>query len=129
MGRMILISDQIHEPQSMLDWYRNKEQIEKAFDTLKNELDERRLRVHSAENMQGKLFLNFIATLLYSALLHRMKTKGLHKKMSIPEVMMLLKKWRTIEFQNGTRRFTEVSKKQRLTLSSLNIQIPLEPSY
>jgi transposase len=86
---------------SMLDWYRNKDQLEKIFDTLKNELDERRMRVHSAENMQGKFFLNFIASVLYSALLHRMKRNDLHKKMSVPELLLLLKKWRVIEFQDG----------------------------
>lgn len=129
MGRMILISDQIYEPDRMLDWYRNKDQLEKTFDVLKNELDERRLRVPSAENMHGKLFLNFIAALLYSALLKRMKLNGVHKKISVTELMLLLKKWRTIEFQNGNKHFTEISKKQRLVLKTLNVQIPFDPSY
>lgn len=54
---------------------------------------------------------------------------GLHKKTSIPEVMLWLKKWRIIEYQNGKSRFTEISKSNRVTLRALNVQIPLQPSY
>ena len=129
MGKMILMSDKKYEPEEILDWYRKKDCVEKLFDTLKNELDEHRMRVSKEDGMHGKLFLNFIATIIYLALLNRMKAAGLNQHMTVPELIMTLKKWRVIQFQDDTYRFTEMTKKVRTVLKSLNVQIQINPGY
>jgi transposase len=129
MGKMILISDKKYGVSELLDWYRKKDCVEKLFDTLKNELDERRIRVQSAERMQGKFFLNFIASIIYLALLNRMKISGLLKKMTVSEVIMTLRKWRAFQLHNNEYRFTEITKKIRTISEALDVQIPINPSY
>jgi transposase len=129
MGKMILLSDQQYSPLTLLEWYRKKDCVEKVFDTLKNELGERRLRVHSVENMQGKLFLNFIAVCIYTALRKRMNGTKKGQRFTIPEVLMHLRKWRVLQFDDQKQIFTEIPKQLKNLLQDLNIPIPLFPRY
>lgn len=129
MGKMILVSDQDWNDLDLLTWYRQRDSIEKAFDLLKNELDEQRLRVHSAETMHGKLFLNFLSTVLYAAMLNKISDAGLNKNYSLPEILAYLKKWRLVNLSNGKSVFTEISKKQREILALLKISVPVHHSY
>ena len=53
-------------PLEALRVYRDKDVVEKCFDDLKNLLDMRRLRMHSIETVDGRLFVQFIALILMS---------------------------------------------------------------
>ncbi|MDM8120862.1 hypothetical protein QUV58_08595 [Succinatimonas hippei] len=44
--------------------YRNKDCIEKMFETLKNDIIDGRMHVHSVEAWQGKQFVLFLALIL-----------------------------------------------------------------
>ncbi len=57
-------------PESILSFYRDE--VEKIFDTLKNDFDGKRLRSHSKETIDGRLFTKFIALILHSALENHM---------------------------------------------------------
>jgi transposase len=129
MGKMILVSDQDHEPTDLLKWYRQKDCLEKAFDTLKNELDEQRLKVHSEKAMHGKMFLNFLATILHTAMQNKIQDTALYKRYTLPEVMAYIKKWRLVELSNRKYVFAELSKKQRDLLAALNISVPVDHRY
>ena len=48
----------------LLDTYRGREVVENCFDDLKNSLDMRRLRIHSSEAMDSRLFIQFLALTL-----------------------------------------------------------------
>ena len=52
----------------LLDIYRRKEVVENCFDDLKNGLDMKRLRIHSSEAMDSRLFIQFIALSLMSSM-------------------------------------------------------------
>ena len=58
----------------LLELYRRKDVVEKCFDDLKNGLDMKRLRVHSSEAMDTRLFIQFLALILLSKI--RMVLKG-----------------------------------------------------
>ena len=46
--------------------YKRKENIEKVFDTMKNDRDRDRLHVQSAERAEGTIFLTFISLIITS---------------------------------------------------------------
>jgi hypothetical protein len=50
----------------LLEIYRRKEVVENCFDDLKNGLDMKRLRIHSSEAMDSRLFIQFLALALVS---------------------------------------------------------------
>ncbi|MDE5801359.1 MAG: hypothetical protein K2I22_00390 [Lachnospiraceae bacterium] len=43
-----------------------KDDVEKSFDDLKNDLDTKRLKIHSAAAMDGRIFIQYIALILLS---------------------------------------------------------------
>jgi transposase len=64
------------DAKTALENYRERNGIEVLFDDLKNELDCERLRVHSSRAMYGRLFIQFIALILLSAIRQVIMEKG-----------------------------------------------------
>lgn len=56
----------------ILEIYRNRGVVEKSFDSLKNELDMKRLHTMTSETAQGKLFVSFISLIVRSYMLERL---------------------------------------------------------
>lgn len=126
MGRMILLTNDFELSASdLLLLYRRKDELEKLFDIMKNELREERIRVGSREAMEGRLFLYYLSLILYAALSKVMKTKNLYKTYSLSEVLQELKKLRMVTLSNGKSYLTELSKQQRFFFEQFEIPIPI----
>jgi len=121
-GFFVLISNDIKDSVKALKVYRDKDAVEKGFDNLKNALDMKRLRVHSAKAMQGRLFLQFIAQILSAAIRNIMISSKLDEKFTLPELMNELKSIHSVHL-DGHRKpvFTKLSKTQREILDSFAI--------
>jgi transposase len=125
MGATIMLTN--HQElgrETILDLYRHKDYLEKAFDVLKNEFDGKRLRSGSQETVEGRLFVKFISLILYSAVGNKMREQRLFKRYSIREIMYELKKIRIVEMNNGKSFLTEVSKRQREIFNTFDVEIP-----
>jgi len=60
--------------------YRDKDVVEKGFLGLKYGIEFGRLRVHSDNTMQGKLFVGFVASVIMSSINKVMAKSGLYEK-------------------------------------------------
>ena len=107
----------------ILEYYRNKDIIEKMFDVLKNEENNYRLRVHSNETLHGRMFVKFISLILYMKITDVMKSEKLFDKMTIAELLLELKKIKKIYLNDEISMTTEISKKQKEILNSFKIQL------
>jgi len=124
-GKMVLLSSAPYvDKEEALLIYRRRDAIEKLFDTQKNELNQSRIRVHTRTSMMGRLFLSFLAIILYCALLQQLKETKLHKKFTVPEILMILRSIRKITRKDGSCYYTEITKKQRLILDAFEIPYP-----
>ncbi len=124
-GKTILISATKRSWDEVLSLYRERDEVEKKFDELKNELEIMPLRVQKIETLQGMLFIFFISLILRSLLLRRARDAELLDKNSIEEILMELAKLRAVKV-GGKWRLTEVSKKQRTIFEKLKTAIPVE---
>lgn len=119
-----LLSNGIKDPIEAMRVYRDKDAVEKCFDDLKNSLDMKRLRMHQSSTVDGRLFIQFIALILISALRQKMRTSGLIEKYTIHE---LLREMETIVKVQYSGRYghilTEVTKVQRDILKVLDVQL------
>ena len=61
--------------------------VEKCFDDLKNQLDMKRLRMHSSATVDGRLFVQFIALIYMSALRKEMRQSDLIKRYTVRELL------------------------------------------
>ena len=126
MGATLMLTNHTElDRTEILDFYRRKDYLEKTFDVLKNEFDGKRLRGHSRDVINGRLFIKFIGLILYSALAKKMREQDLFKHYSIREIMYELKKLRIVEMDNGTSYLTEISKRQRELYSKLGVETPV----
>ncbi|MEW5785722.1 MAG: hypothetical protein AB1767_11735 [Bacillota bacterium] len=119
---MILTND-IKDPVEALMVYRNKDAVEKCFDDLKNQLDMKRLRIHSSASMDGRLFVQFIALIFMSALRKKMRDTGLIEKYTVRELLLEMETLTQIHFSGKYGHIlTEVTKPQRHIMESLKIR-------
>lgn len=109
--------------EALLD-YRCKDRVEKLFDILKNELDQRRLHTGVNESLQGRLVVAFAALILHSALEEKMRQAGLLRKMTVAEVLAQLRKIKAVRTRTGRRFLLEISKRHRELLADLGIPLP-----
>ena len=90
-GYLVLVTDQMDlSAKEVLDIYRSKDAVEKAFYDLKNEQDAKRLGTHGMAAMDGKLFTLFISAILISEIRRRMA--GLKEEWTLNKVRTALDK-------------------------------------
>ena len=90
-GYLVLVTDQMElSAKEVLDIYRSKDAVEKAFYDLKNEQDAKRLGTHGVAAMDGKLFTLFISAILTSEIRRRMA--GLKEEWTLNKVRTALDK-------------------------------------
>jgi len=125
MGKMCLITNRTDlGKEEALSLYKRRNEIERLFDVLKNEIDGNRIRNHSDEAMAGKLFILFVTLVLYASLDKLMKEKGLYKLHTLQELIYELKKIKVVETNNNNKFLTEISKKQRTIYKQFNVSPP-----
>ena len=124
-GKTILLSATRRKWDEVLLLYRERDEVEKRFDDLKNELEVMPLRVHKIETLQGLLFIFFISLILRAILLRKARDAELLDKRSIEEIIMELAKLRAVKIGDKWK-LTEISKKQRTILEKMKIGIPIE---
>lgn len=122
-GYLVLVTDQCElTSKQVLDLYRAKDAVEKAFFDLKNVEDAKRLNTHTRQTMNGKLFTLFVSSILLSELRHRMA--GLKEQWTVDKVRRQLDK---ITFSKGKVSSNKrpktlrglVSARQRIYLAKL----------
>lgn len=123
-GYMLLLTEnQTDSGQETLENYRSRDSIEKLFDNLKNALELNRLRNHSAEAAEGKLFVALVAMMLHSALQRRLAPSGkeIKRRLTPREVLLDLRKIKNLPLNDGTEIISELPKRLRYALDLLGI--------
>jgi transposase len=109
--------------EEILSFYRDKDKVEKIFDTTKNELNTKRLHSHSKKTTEGRLFVKFIAIILYQQITKIMRENDLLKKYSVTELLKELSKIKMISVPEVEPFTTECSKTQTDILAKFNMKI------
>ncbi|WP_349645695.1 hypothetical protein [Candidatus Parabeggiatoa sp. HSG14] len=108
-------------PDTILKLYRkNRDYVEKIFDTMKNEFDGKRLRNHSIDPIDGRLLTKFIALICNEALENTVKENESLKQYSVMELMYELKKLFVIEMSDKKLYLTEISLLQKKIFKAFN---------
>jgi transposase len=122
-GWLVFVSNDVDDCRRALHIYRAKDVVEKGFLRLKNSIDLGRLRVHSQNSMQNKVFIGFLSLIILSHIHKVMAEKDLYKDMTMKELLMVLRKLR-VQYINGTRILFPVSKAQKNIFESFSIPLP-----
>jgi len=124
-GFQALLSSSIKDPIEAMQVYRDKDAVEKCFDDLKNCLDMKRLRMHSSSTVDGRIFVQFIALILISALRKQMRTTKLIEQYTVREMLREMETLNKVKYSGKYGHImTELSKTQRQIFNALDIPIP-----
>lgn len=124
-GFQALLTAGVKDPIDSLQIYRDKDVVEKCFDDLKNQLDMKRLRMHSAATVDGRLFIQFIALIYISALRREMRKSGLIERYTVRELLQEMDTLTKVKYSGKYGHIiTEATKPQREILKGLNIELP-----
>ena len=124
-GFQALLTNSIKDSLIALQIYRDKDVVEKSFNDLKNQLDMKRLRMHSSTTADGRLFVQFIALIYMSALRKEMRKSGLIKQYTVRELLEEMATLTKVKYSGKHGHLlTEVTKPQREILAGLGIVIP-----
>ncbi len=118
-GYFIILTNHYKDPQHVLEIYRNKDAVEKSFNNLKSDLDLERLRIHTDEAMEGRIFIGFISLIIMS----QMRKNNVYDKYSFNELIAELKKLKVIKFKGGKFLMTELTKKHKYIFKAMGIQL------
>jgi transposase len=107
-----------------LSVYRRKDTIEKGFDDIKNHIDMKRIRAHTTETVDGKLFCAFIALIIASEMsncLREYNEAGKHRNVSKHKLILELEKIRVFAASGGKRLMNPLTKTQRDLLTAFKV--------
>ncbi len=124
-GFFCILTNTKKNSMELLDIYRQKDVVENCFDDLKNSLDMKRLRIHSSEAMNNKLFLQFLAVILVSRIRNVAKNHESLHRLSVRELMEAMESVVQISYY-GTNRSTisETGPLQRSIADAFHFSIP-----
>ena len=123
-GYFALMSNDIKDPLEALLVYRLKDLAEKAFHNLKERLSLRRTSVSSEQNLEGKLFVQFLALIYLSYISKAMSDQKLYTTMTMHELLDELDIIECFGHPGHRVQFGEITKKQKSLYAALGVKDP-----
>ncbi len=124
-GFFCILSSKAKDPMDALRIYREKDSVENSFDDLKNTLDMKRLRIHSAAAMDSRLFLQFLALILICRIRNTTREDKILRNLTVREVMEEMETLSKITYSNRYGQlYTETSPIQRNIMAAFKLAIP-----
>ena len=122
-GFFVLLSNCITNAEEALTIYRSKDCIEKAFGNLKDRLGFRRMRVNDDDHLQGKIFVQYIALIILSAIQKTMKDRDLYRNYTIYSLLDELDVIEYYEQPGKVGHWGETTRKQRDLLAEFGVDL------
>ncbi len=120
-GWLVLISNHIDNAKAAIQIYRDKDVVEKGFLHMKNCLDLARLRVHSDNAMQSKVFIGFIA-LIITAHIHKVMTENrMYDSYTLKKLIKALERLK-VHYIKNDRIVSPLSKEQKLIFDAFDLK-------
>jgi transposase len=85
--------------------YSTRDYIEKDFDEMKNELDMKRIRVHTDGRMMARLFIQFISEIYMREIRVCMNNSDDCRKLARRQIFNHIKAIYKVKFKESTRMF------------------------
>lgn len=123
-GYFALMSNGIKDPVEAIRIYRTRDLIEKSFANLKEKLDMRRMSVSSAENLEGKLFVQFVSLMYLSYIKKMMEEHDLYKNYTMQTLLDALDIIEYYQQPGKAHHLSEVTKKQEQLYDAMEVKQP-----
>ena len=87
-GKISILSNIRDHPQSIYMMYKQREEIEKAFDAMKNELENDKTYLRDDDSVRGYFFISFLSLYLYYSIFVLIRAADLTDKISVKDALL-----------------------------------------
>jgi transposase len=122
-GKISLLSSIDDDPERVYLLWKNREEVEEAFDAMKNELENDKAYLSNDDAIRGYFFTSFLSLYTYYRLLEMLRRKGLTGKVSVNELLFELSKVYLISYSDGKKRLSDIPAKAERLEKSLGIEL------
>ncbi len=114
-----------------LDWsgekvyflYKEREDVEIAFDAMKNELENDKIYLGNDDAVRGYFFVSFLSLYLYFRVLEKIRAADMVGEISVDELLFKLSAVYLIKYRSGKERLSEVSSKVEKLVTELGLDL------
>ncbi|EQD68058.1 transposase, partial [mine drainage metagenome] len=121
-GKISILSSLLRDPEEIFNLYKDREEVEQAFDAMKNDLENDKTYLQDAIAVRGYFFISFLSLYVYFSILQLLKSHGLHPKISVKEALLELSKIYAIT-RGARRSLSEVPLKSAKLAETLGIKL------
>lgn len=124
-GVIGILSDLDVEARQVYEQYKEREEVEQAFDAMKNDLAADKTYLGREDAVRGYFFVVLLALRIYFKILKRLREKDLVGKVSVKEVLLELSKMEMIVERTGREYLCAVPKKTENILEAFSDLVPM----
>ena len=91
-GKISILSNVKDDPETIYGLYKQREEIEQAFDAMKNELENDKSYLGDEDSLRGYFFVSFLSLYLYYRIFVLIRAADLTSKLSVKDVLLKFSK-------------------------------------
>ena len=91
-GKISILSNVKDDPETIYNLYKQREEIEQAFDAMKNELENDKSYLSDDDSLRGYFFVSFLSLYLYYSIFVLIRAADLTNKLSVKDVLLKFSK-------------------------------------
>lgn len=110
-GRIAILSSIDDDGEKIYLLFKQREEVETAFDAMKNELENDKTYLSDDDAVRGYFFVSFLSLYLYYRILEILRKKELVGKISVNEVLLELSKVYIVDYGDGKTKLSEIPAK------------------
>ena len=123
LGKVSIISNIDAPASEIYEQYKSREEVEQAFDDMKNELEEDKTYLQDDESVWGYFFVVFLSIYMHFRVLGIIRSHDLAGKLSVKEVILQLSRIYMVTYADGKTGLLEIPKKVEDLLKDLRLNI------
>lgn len=123
-GYLIIIGNKLNaDKYEILDYYQNKDKIEKIFNVHKNKMNSNQLSNYLDNNTKGILFVKFIALIIYIKISKTMQKNKILKTITTKELLLELQKIKKYIAIDNSYVISDITENQREILDLFKLKL------
>ncbi len=91
-GKISILSNVKDDPETIYSLYKQREEIEQAFDAMKNELENDKSYLNDDDSLRGYFFVSFLSLYMYYSIFVLIRAADLTNKLSVKDVLLKFSK-------------------------------------
>ena len=123
LGKISVLSSMDEDGEKVYLLYKQREEVEQAFDAMKDELENDKSYLSDDYALRGYFFISFVSLYLYYAALNLLRKNGLVGDVSVNELLFELSRVFLVRYSDGSTGLSEIPKKVEQLVQKLGVDI------